>query len=490
MRKNFFSKMILSIAALALLTSVPFSVNQASNLPTRYRFLIEAKGPGKVRRLSGWLNENQFDVAGVDLPNGTIEVLTDEKGMKLLKARGLDGRLTQLPIQGGNLSGALRLDPRYMDPAKVAARMQDLHVKYPTVTRVIEYGRTLNQLPLLALVISTTPDLDDSRFHEKPTVLVDGMHHAREIMTPEIVFDIGETLLGAANLVRAARSVLEGMNIVLVPMINMDGNARVWDADRMWRKNARADGAHVFGVDVNRNYPYQWAGCRGSSGMKEAQDYRGASAASEPETRALMDLAERIRPMASLSYHSFGELLLYPYGCKGDFTGENALLEKLGKEMGRLLPNEGGSGYYTVGTPWQIIYGVDGDSMGYLFAAFGAVTYTFEVNREFQPAYSLREPTLKKHRPAWGYFFDQIQQRLATITVKDANGNPAVAILDIAQIPHRKGEREFRTNTSAHYFKVLLPGKYTVRAKTQSGLVGETSFVMGERPETVALTVR
>lgn len=490
MRKILFSKILLALGLLALFTSIPLSVNQASIPSSRYRIFLEAKGPAEIRRLSGWLNQNQFDIAGVDIPGGMIEVLTDQKGIAFLKSRGLVGRLSHLPILGGNSAGVAQLDHRYMDPAKVAARMQALHAKYPSVTRIIEYGRTLNQLPLLALVVSTTPDMDDPKFHEKPSVLIDGMHHAREVMTPEIVFDIGETLLGAADSVRKARSILEGMNVVLVPMVNMDGNARVWKSDTMWRKNARADGTHVFGVDVNRNYPYRWAGCKGSSGMKEAQDYRGASAASEPETRALMDLAERIHPMASLSYHSYGELILYPFGCKGELTGENVLLEKLGKEMGRLLPNEAGSGYYTVGTPWQILYGVEGDSMDYLFAAFGAVTYTLEVNREFQPSYSVREPTLKKHRPAWAYFFDQIQQRLATITIRDAKGNPVVATLEIGQIPHNKGEREFRTNSAGNYFKVLLPGTYVVRAKSQSGLVGEVNFEMGVRPESVTLTVR
>jgi carboxypeptidase T len=491
MYKLFTRKLVLTLSLISLFVSVPLASNQASAPPVRYRFFIKAKNRTDVRRLSGWLNQNSFDVAGVDLKKGTIEVLTTESGLKILRSQGLDGSLVKVPVIWGSSKSMGGLDDRYLTPTKVAQRLADLHARFPSVTRVIEIGRSLNNLPILGLVISTTLDLDDPRFHEKPTVLVDGMHHAREIMTPEVVLDIGDTLLGAAKSVARARLIVEGMNVVLVPMLNVDGNTRVWNNDTMWRKNAHAEeNGSVFGVDINRNYPYRWSGCKGSSDRKGAQDYHGESAASEPETKALIAIAEKVRPMASLSYHSYSELVLYPYGCNGDLTGENQLLETLGKKMASLLPSDSGRGTYTPGTPWQILYGVDGDSMGYMFSAFGAVAYTFEVNQAFQPSYDLREPTLKKHRVAWAYFFDTIQKQLATFQVRDSAGRPVAATLEITQIPHAKGERDFVTNLAGNYFKVLLPGQYTVRAQTKSGRVAELQFVMGEGPQTLNLDVK
>ncbi len=490
MRKNFFRPLILSVASLALLVSVPLASNQASVPTSRYRFFVQARSRADVRRIAGWLNKNEFDVAGVDLRRGTLEVLTTEKGVKFLKANGLDGRLVNVPIAGGKSKSLTDLDSRYLDPAKVAKRLADLNAKYPAVTRVIEIGRSLNNLPILGMIISTTLDTTDPKFHEKPTVLVDGMHHAREIMTPEIVFDIGETLLAAAPRSLRARALIEGMNIVLVPMLNVDGNTKVWNDDSMWRKNAHREGTSTYGVDINRNYPYRWANCQGSSSSKGAQDYHGASAASEPETQALMNLAERIRPMASLSYHSYSELVIYPYGCEGEFTSENALLSKLGQEMADLLPSDDGNGHYTPGTPWQLLYAVDGDSMGYLFATYGATAFTFEVNQNFQPSYDLREPTLKKHRIAWSHFFDQITQHLETIHVQDANGKPVDAKLEIAEIPHSRGERSFNTNASGNYFKVLLAGSYTIRATAKNGLTGTATLTMGDQPGKTTIVVQ
>jgi carboxypeptidase T len=301
MKKLSFRKWLAGLGLFALFTSVPLSSNQASVAPSRYRFYVEADSRSHLRRLAGWLNANEFDIAGVDLKRGTLEVLTGQPGIEFLKSKGMTGRLVLVPVVGGKQTNLSDLDNRYLDPVKVAAKMDEIHARYPDVTRVLEIGRSLENRPILALVVSTTPDIADPRFHGKPTLLFDGMHHAREIMTPEIVFDVGESILGAARRSADARLTLESMNVVLVPMLNVDGNARVWSSDTMWRKNARGEGASTFGVDINRNYSFRWNGCHGSSGSRGAQDYRGASAASEPETRALMELADRVHPMASVS---------------------------------------------------------------------------------------------------------------------------------------------------------------------------------------------
>ena len=81
-------------------------------------------------------------------------------------------------------------------------------------------------------------------------------------------------------------------------MLNVDGNNIVWTTDNMWRKNARGQGNNVYGVDLNRNYSYAWNSCNGSSGSTSSETYRGASAASEPETQALMKLGLMTVPTA------------------------------------------------------------------------------------------------------------------------------------------------------------------------------------------------
>ena len=102
------------------------------------------------------------------------------------------------------------------------------------------------------------------------------------------------------RIVRALRRrapTLEGAQLWVIPTVNPDG------LRAHTRKNAH-------GVDLNRNYPYRWRDdVPHSNGY-----YPGPRPASEPETRALMAFAQKIRPDLSIWYHQpWGAVL----ACRG-----------------------------------------------------------------------------------------------------------------------------------------------------------------------------
>ncbi|MCU0261756.1 MAG: DUF2817 domain-containing protein, partial [Ilumatobacteraceae bacterium] len=83
-----------------------------------------------------------------------------------------------------------------------------------------------------------------------------------------------------------ARPVPEGVELWLVPTMNPDGQA-----DQI-RHNAN-------GVDLNRNFPERW----GPIAQPGDWQYAGPAAASEPETQAMLRLAELVEPDLTLWYH-------------------------------------------------------------------------------------------------------------------------------------------------------------------------------------------
>jgi murein peptide amidase A len=94
------------------------------------------------------------------------------------------------------------------------------------------------------------------------------------------------------------RPLRTGVQLWLVPSMNPDGEA----ADT--RQNAD-------GVDLNRNFPYQWHA--GGS----ATYYAGPRPSSEPETRAAMRLIERIKPAVTIWYHQHEDLVDMAGGDRG-----------------------------------------------------------------------------------------------------------------------------------------------------------------------------
>lgn len=85
--------------------------------------------------------------------------------------------------------------------------------------------------------------------------------------------------------------------------------------DRFWRKNRRPTPNRVcIGTDCNRNYDFHWEKtCRNPSKLT----YGGEKPFSEPETIAVKDIMESLKPNCKmyLSLHSYAQAFLYPWGC-------------------------------------------------------------------------------------------------------------------------------------------------------------------------------
>ena len=155
----------------------------------------------------------------------------------------------------------------------------------------------------------------------KPAVLYSSTIHAREWIATEVNRRLLEWFIkGWREEKPDAVNILNTTELWFILVQNPDGYQYTFDVDRLWRKNLRDnDGvagiSSLDGVDGNRNFGEHWNyDDEGSGTITSDETYRGPRPFSEPESRAIRDLLIKVHPTYHISYHSFGQLLLYPFG--------------------------------------------------------------------------------------------------------------------------------------------------------------------------------
>ncbi|XP_015433604.1 PREDICTED: carboxypeptidase B-like [Dufourea novaeangliae] len=254
-------------------------------------------------------------------------------------------------------------------------RLQDIHTyldylaeTFPAVCSVVSIGNSVEGRPLKVLRISNGKP-------NAPALWIDGGIHAREWISPAAVTYIIDYLVENSDSLEA--------DYYILPVANPDGYEYTFTRDRLWRKNRkRAIGSSCTGVDLNRNFGYRWGGL-GTSKDPCREIYAGSGPFSEPETNAIKNFFEASAAnfKAYLTFHSYGQFILYPWGYDKRVPPDYADLERVGKEMATAMKKAGGANsQYTVGNSATTLYAASGGSDDWSKAILKVkYTYTIEL---------------------------------------------------------------------------------------------------------------
>ena len=409
------------------------------------------------------LKNLDIDITGVSHDKTQIDFLISNEEFKTLSQNGLDIKLRDIK---GIFKGP---DERYKNPEEIEILLKEFHQNYPAITKLESIGKSLEGRDIWALKISDNPNLKEIN---EPVFLVNSMHHAREVMTPEVAIDMIEYLLTNYFSDSKVRSWVNKSEIWVIPMFNVDGNHKMWDGNKWWRKNTRGG----YGVDLNRNYPSFWGSCNGSSGFKRSQTYRGPSAASEPETNAMMNFIANIRPAINISYHSYSELVIYPYGCKGNRTLNYKVVEGLGKEIANKLN-------YKPGTSWETLYNTDGGDIDWMHDQYQVIPFVIEVNKSaqgFHPNYDKwRDKTVELNRKGWMHALNRLHSSglIAELSINEAK------IFDYQVEVFFKGHKvsDYLSQKNGVIHLVLEQGEYELFFKKDDKILGKYNIILGNK---------
>ncbi|MEM9998221.1 MAG: M14 family zinc carboxypeptidase [Bacteroidota bacterium] len=242
---------------------------------------------------------------------------------------------------------------------EVVAKLDQLHTDFPDlITEKTSIGTTGEGRAIWMVEIGNSPGVDEG----EPEVLYTAIHHAREPQSMTTVLYFMIYLLENYGTDPEVTYLVDNRRLTFVPILNPDGyvynEATNPDGGGFWRKNRRPNEDGSFGVDLNRNYGFEWAyDNEGSSPSPFSDTYRGPEPFSEPETAALRDFVEGRQFETAFNYHSFSNLLIYPWGYKRSFyTPDSARFVDFAALMTAENDYLAGTGDQTVG------YVVNGDS--------------------------------------------------------------------------------------------------------------------------------
>lgn len=335
------------------------------------------------------------DAARLDARGFDYEVVEDDVlGRDLVARRGPQPTI-ELP--GPDRSDYRRL-PDYIEEMKALAKENRSIVELLKLPKETLEGRRVFGLEIAA-------GGNDGR----PTFYVDGIHHAREWPAAEYPMIFAHHLVESFGKDRRITEVLKNLRVVIVPIVNPDGfdysreslvdaqgaaslPLAILGVEAYWRKNRRSfSGATVpvmqknpdaYGVDPNRNYGYEWGdNGGGSSGSHINQTYRGNRPFSEPETRNVRHEILSRNVTGVLTNHTYGRLVLRPWGHTAADPPDEEVLASLGQKMADAMggyTNQKGIG----------LYATTGTTDDWAYAAMGALGYTFEHGTAFHPPYA------------------------------------------------------------------------------------------------------
>ncbi|MBU1881091.1 immune inhibitor A, partial [bacterium] len=198
---------------------------------------------------------------------------------------------------------------------EIIADLDSMRLLYPDlVAQKVILGYGWDENPIYMVKISDNVNINE----DEPEALFDALHHAREPGSYTSMIYSMWYLLENYGTDPEVTYLIDNRELFFVPVVNPDGLLYNEQTNPYgggyWRKNRRDNGSS-YGVDLNRNYVYQWGYDNyGSSGTPTSSTYRGPEPASEPETQAMITFIEQHDFTTAMTVHTASGVYVTAYG--------------------------------------------------------------------------------------------------------------------------------------------------------------------------------
>ncbi|MHC9538108.1 MAG: M14 family metallopeptidase [Vulcanimicrobiota bacterium] len=317
---------------------------------------------------------------------------------------------------------------------EVVDEMKALQAKHPDLCKMESMGKTAEGREIWAMKVSKGAGGDTS---SKPGILFTGLTHAREPMGMEVCTYLMKKMADGYEGDPRIKGRVDSAEIWFMPVVNPDGLEYARTENSYWRKNRNpfdGKGAEAnfegniagvenkggpVGVDLNRNFddgnpahaemyrpkgdtPGSTYDDEGASDDPDDDTYRGKSGGSEKEIQAVLNLDLGHKNIKGvIDFHSYGNLILYPWGHNYDPVENVDTYKDLGSKMNSAM----GNSFRLMQS--ADLYPATGSSEN-LHHANKRLNFTIEIGRSFYPDAKEIEPTCKKLYESCSTFMDYV----------------------------------------------------------------------------------
>lgn len=399
--------------------------------------------------------------------SGVTDVIIEEGRLSELLAAGYE----VFDLKPWSLTGLDEIDPEYHTYEEYIETLEQYAADYPDLCKLDSIGHA-QQFPrtIWSMKVSDNAAVEEDEL----AVLYIGVHHACEVMGGETLLYMIGHLLENYGTDPEITAWIDDYEIFFVPLLNPDGNYAVTEGiSYFWRKNARdIDGDSTYyeftggtwwsddteGIDLNRNYDWFWD--TGGTGNPWSYYYRGDSAFSESETQALRDLALEQHFVTGISFHSYGEVIIYPWDYGGQPGPDQDVYDEFASQLAAGFIDDWGNPYYT-----SVYEAESGQCRNWFYGAQGSFNFCVELLEYpvFIPPGDELEWRTELYYGGAKYLLQRVGQSGMTGNITDAaTGEPVYARVEIAGRISEQVDPRYNEPLYGRYTRLLNPGDYEI----------------------------
>ncbi|XP_038174829.1 carboxypeptidase A4 isoform X2 [Arvicola amphibius] len=324
-------------------------------------FRINVRNEDEIRKLTQLVNSDHFKLNVWKSPSTLgrpMDILVPSVSLlpvkSFLKSQGLDYSVT-------------------IEDLQIYHEMDSIATDFPDLASRVKIGETFEKRPMYVLKFSTGGG------KKRPAIWLNAGIHSREWISQATAIWTARKIVTDYQKDPAVTSILEKVDIFVLPVANPDGYVYTQTHNRLWRKTrSRNPGSRCIGADPNRNWNASFAG-EGASHNPCSEVYHGSHPNSEVEVKSVVDFIQKHGDFKCfIDLHSYSQLLMYPYGYTVKKAPDAEELDDVARSAAEALASHSGT-KYQVGPTCTTVYPASGSSIDWAYDNGIKYAFTFEL---------------------------------------------------------------------------------------------------------------